>query len=96
MSEEVGIGGGGGGRVEVGGGGGGVGDGGFGQRRWCQLVGEEEKMFEEVCRLGFMSTWGRGGEDVFGEKLFKKTNKLQDLKVCARLRGADISAQKSF
>ncbi|MFS7914412.1 hypothetical protein Hanom_Chr02g00153061 [Helianthus anomalus] len=53
-------------------------------------------MFEEVCRLGFMSTWGRGGEDVFGEKLFKKTNKLQDLKVCARLRDADISAQKSF
>ncbi|MFS7969347.1 hypothetical protein Hanom_Chr09g00808131 [Helianthus anomalus] len=68
----------------------------FWQRRWCQLVGEEEKMFEEVCRLGFMSTWGRGGEDVFGEKLFKKTNKLQDLKVCADARDADISTQKSF
>ncbi|KAJ0952493.1 hypothetical protein HanPSC8_Chr02g0072901 [Helianthus annuus] len=43
-----------------------------------------------------MSAWGRGGEDVFSEKLFKKTNKLQDPKVCARLRDADISAQKSF
>ncbi|KAJ0936388.1 hypothetical protein HanRHA438_Chr03g0130471 [Helianthus annuus] len=43
-----------------------------------------------------MSAWGRGEEDVFSEKLFKKTNKLQDPKVCARLRDADISAQKSF
>ncbi|KAF5780774.1 hypothetical protein HanXRQr2_Chr11g0475821 [Helianthus annuus] len=43
-----------------------------------------------------MSAWGRGGEEVFGEKLFKKTNKLQDLKVCVCLRDTDISGQKSF
>ncbi|KAJ0869440.1 hypothetical protein HanRHA438_Chr11g0489191 [Helianthus annuus] len=43
-----------------------------------------------------MSAWGRGREEVFGEKLFKKTNKLQDPKVCVYLRDTDISGQKSF
>ncbi|KAJ0508036.1 hypothetical protein HanIR_Chr11g0512881 [Helianthus annuus] len=43
-----------------------------------------------------MSAWGRGGEEVFGEKRFKKTNKLQDPKVCMCPRDTDISGQKSF
>ncbi|MFS7926395.1 hypothetical protein Hanom_Chr04g00296561 [Helianthus anomalus] len=43
-----------------------------------------------------MSVWGRGGEDLFGEKCFRKTNKLQPCNVCARLRNADISSQKCF
>ncbi|MFS7976103.1 hypothetical protein Hanom_Chr10g00888521 [Helianthus anomalus] len=43
-----------------------------------------------------MSACGRGGEKVKGEKCFWKTNKLQDPKVCACLRDADISGQKCF
>ncbi|MFS7981755.1 hypothetical protein Hanom_Chr10g00954721 [Helianthus anomalus] len=43
-----------------------------------------------------MSAWGRGGEDLFGEKCFRKTNKLQTSNVCARLRDADVSGQKHF
>ncbi|KAJ0508132.1 hypothetical protein HanRHA438_Chr11g0490161 [Helianthus annuus] len=42
------------------------------------------------------SAWGRGGEDLLGEKCFWKTNKLQTSNVCARLRDADISGQKHF
>ncbi|KAJ0587677.1 hypothetical protein HanRHA438_Chr04g0164181 [Helianthus annuus] len=54
----VGGGGGGGGGSRGGGVGGGGGGGGGGGRG--RLEGEEEKMFEEVCRLGDMSAWGRG------------------------------------
>ncbi|KAM0032961.1 hypothetical protein Hdeb2414_s0016g00480661 [Helianthus debilis subsp. tardiflorus] len=52
--------------------------------------------FEEVGSGWSMSAWGRGGEDLFGEKCFRKTNKLQTSNVCARLRDADISGQKHF
>ncbi|MFS8013524.1 hypothetical protein Hanom_Chr14g01333931 [Helianthus anomalus] len=43
-----------------------------------------------------MSAWGRGGEEVKCEKLFRKTNELQTSNVCAHLCDADISGQKCF
>ncbi|KAF5807971.1 hypothetical protein HanRHA438_Chr04g0151561 [Helianthus annuus] len=56
---------------------------------------EEEKRFEEFGRLGDMSAWGRGEEEVKCEKLFRKTNELQTSNVCAHLRDADISAKSA-
>uniref|UniRef100_A0A251V3A0 Uncharacterized protein n=1 Tax=Helianthus annuus TaxID=4232 RepID=A0A251V3A0_HELAN len=39
---------------------------------------------EEVRRLKAMSAWGRGEADVFGLQIFRKTNKLQTLNICAK------------
>ncbi|MFS7898672.1 hypothetical protein Hanom_Chr00s026969g01766611 [Helianthus anomalus] len=63
--------------------------------------GDVESGGGECCVLkerrgGLMSAWGRGREEVKDEKCFRKTNKLQDPKVCACLRDADISGQKCF
>ncbi|KAJ0909255.1 hypothetical protein HanRHA438_Chr07g0319551 [Helianthus annuus] len=98
--------GGGGGDVvaEQGGGGGDVvaeQGGGGGTGRWCGDVGQMNvlkrvKRSAEVRRLVDRSAWGRGLADVFGLQIFKKTNTLQEPYVCAPLRDADISAQKSF
>ncbi|KAJ0605673.1 hypothetical protein HanHA300_Chr02g0065591 [Helianthus annuus] len=68
----------------------------------CSLQGEEGgggargERSTGVRRLVDKSAWGRGEADVFGLQIFKKTNKLQESYVCAPLRDANISAQKSF
>ncbi|KAJ0507598.1 hypothetical protein HanIR_Chr11g0508041 [Helianthus annuus] len=61
-----------------------------------EVVAEEGEEVAEVRRLVDKSAWGRASADVFGLQIFKKTNKLQEPYVCAPLRDADISAQKSF
>ncbi|KAJ0619481.1 hypothetical protein HanHA89_Chr02g0071841 [Helianthus annuus] len=73
--------------AEQGGGGGDVGQ---------MNVLKRVKRSAEVRRLVDRSAWGRGLADVFGLQIFKKTNTLQEPYVCAPLRDADISAQKSF
>ncbi|KAJ0458485.1 hypothetical protein HanIR_Chr15g0785631 [Helianthus annuus] len=89
--------GGGDGCFDDGGGGGDVVAGGGGARVLGQMnVLKREKRSAEVRRLVDKSAWGRGEADVFGLQIFKKTNKLPGPYVCAPLRDADISAQKSF